>query len=290
VGSYFLDDRMARKKKSKKPQYVRTKRKKEPTVPVAVQRTLSLLVLLLLLIGLGYGIHKGFQQIHAALLYENPRFEIQHLDISSDGRISEDLIREFTQLSEGQNLFAADFEEIESRLKKVPDIESVYIERQLPDTLILRVKERLPLARVESGRSSKFPFLIDRFGVVLPPRQSASTLPLLKDVQEILKPGTALKDPDVKTALDIIGLSENMSCLRNHVRIKSLSLSNPDFIYMELDGGIMVRMPRVSLRSRLNKLATTLQIANEQGRQIQEIDLTLDSPNTPVRLLTTPRK
>jgi cell division septal protein FtsQ len=281
---------MARKKKSAKPQYVRTKRKKEPTVPIAVRRSISVLLLFLLLGGLVYGIQKGLQHIHAALLYKNPRFEIQHLDISSDGRLSEDQIREFIKVSEGQNLFAADFNDIETRLKKVSQIESVYLERQLPDTLIVRVKERLPLARVQSDKPSQYPFLVDRFGVVLPPRQSASTLPLIKGIQEKLKPGLSLKDPDVKTALDIIGLSENMSCLRNHVRIKSLSLNNPDFIYMELDGGIMVRMPRVSLRSRLNKLATTLQIANEQGRQIQEIDLTLDSPNTPVRLLSTPRK
>ena len=65
------------------------------------------------------------------LLSENPRFEIRQLVVECNGKLTEDFIREMSQLHEGQNLCYA-IQEVEDNLLNVSRIESVYIERDLP--------------------------------------------------------------------------------------------------------------------------------------------------------------
>lgn len=273
---------MARKKKTGKkgkPLYVRNRKRGSSKV---ARRTLSVVVLFVFLGLILFGIFAGFNWIGRKLYSENPRFEIQHLMISCDGKLTEDRIREYTGLSEGMNLFAVEFEEIEAALAAVPVVESVYLQRKLPHTLIMKVKERLPLARIAGRQSRRYPFVVDRYGVVLPPRQSAVGLPLIKGLDEELRLGVSVGHPDVETALKIIALCESMGALRTYVRIESLDVKYADFIDMRLKDGIRVRMPRFSLKSKLQDLATVIQISNGQGRRVKEVDLTLDSAKVPV--------
>lgn len=246
------------------------------------RRALSVVLLLFVVCGVLFGIKEGFEWIGRKLYSENPRFEIQHLVISCDGRLTEDRIREYTGLAEGLNLFAVKFEAIEANLEKVPAIESVYLERKLPHTLIVKVKERIPVARINGRQSRRFPFVVDRYGIVLPPRQSASSLPLISGIDSDLRLGLRAEHPDVETVLKIIALCDSMGSLREYVRIESLDVQYNDFIVMRLEGGIRVRMPRFSLKTKLQNLATVIKIAHGQGRRVKEVDLTLDSAKVPV--------
>ncbi len=276
---------MARQKKTAKrvkPQYVRAKKRKGSDSSAVARRSVTVVLLLALLGALVFGIAKGFESIHRKLFSGNPRFEIQHLEISCDGRLSEDRIREYTGLSEGMNLFETSFAEIEASLAKVPVVESVRLERRLPHTLVVKVKERLPVARIAGRQSRRFPFVVDRYGVVLPPRQSSSSLPLIKGLDVDLRLGVPVDHPDLKNALKIIALCDSIGYLRTYVQIESLDVKYSDFIDMRLKGGIRVRMPRFSLKAKLQNLATVIKIANGQGRRVKDVDLTLDSAKVPV--------
>jgi cell division septal protein FtsQ len=275
---------MARRKNTRnqtRPLYVRNKRRKGDNSTMT-RRALSVVLLLFVVCGVLFGIKEGFEWIGRKLYSENPRFEIQHLVISCDGRLTEDRIREYTGLAEGLNLFAVKFEAIEANLEKVPAIESVYLERKLPHTLIVKVKERIPVARINGRQSRRFPFVVDRYGIVLPPRQSASSLPLISGIDSDLRLGLRAEHPDVETVLKIIALCDSMGSLREYVRIESLDVQYNDFIVMRLEGGIRVRMPRFSLKTKLQNLATVIKIAHGQGRRVKEVDLTLDSAKVPV--------
>ncbi|MEN8255928.1 MAG: FtsQ-type POTRA domain-containing protein, partial [Verrucomicrobiota bacterium] len=246
------------------------------------RRTLSV-VLLLAFIGLIiWGIMTGFQWIGRNLYSENPRFEIQHLVISCDGKLTEKYIRETLELREGMNLFEVSFGEIEDKLLKVSRIESVYLERKLPHTLIVKVKERVPVALILGRHKSKYPFMVDRYGYVLPHRRKLASLPLIKGFDMDLELGEPVDHPDVETALRIIALCESTGSLRTYIPIESMDVKYPDFIDMRLKSGIRVRMPRFSLKSKLQNLATVIKIANGQGRRVKEVDLTLDSAKVPV--------
>jgi len=276
---------MAARKKTKtqkKTQYVRAKKRKGTDSSALTRRLITIALLLLVLGGIIFGVKEGFEWIGRKLYSENPRFEIQHLVISCDGKLTEDRIREYTGLREGDNLFAVDFRELEASLAKVPNIESVYLERKLPHTLVVKVKERVPVARIAGQKRRRYPYVADRFGYVLPPRKSAASLPLIKGIDSELRLGLPAEHPDVETALKIIALCDSTGYLRTYVRIESLDVKYSDFIDIRLQGGIRVRMPRFSLRTKLQNLATVIKIANGQGRRVKEVDLTLDSAKVPV--------
>jgi cell division septal protein FtsQ len=269
-------------KKKTKPQYVRAKKRKGADSSALVRRAFTIGFLLLVFVLVIWGVKEGFELVGRKLFSKNPRFEIQHLVISCDGRLSEDRIREYTGLSEGMNLFEMSFDEIESALTDVSVIESVYLERKLPHTLIVKVKERLPVARILGLRARKYPFVVDRYGVVLPFLPSANSLPLVKGLDNELRLGLPVESQDVETALKIVSLCESTGYLRTYVRLESLDLKYSDFIDMRLAGGIRVRMPRFSLKPKLQDLATVIKIASGQGRRVKEVDLTLDSAKVPV--------
>ena len=275
---------MARRKKTKKrmkPQYVRSKKRKGGSSSLW-RRTLSVVLLLVFIAAIIWGIKTGFEWMGCKLYSENPRFEIQHLVISCDGKLTEKYIRETSELREGMNLFGVSFGEIEDKLLKVSRIESVYLERKLPHTLIVKVKERVPVARILGRRKSKYPFMVDRYGYVLPHRRKLASLPLIKGFDLDLELGEPVDHPDVETALKIIALCESTGSLRTYIPIESMDVKYPDFIDMRLRNGIRVRMPRFSLKSKLQNLATVIKIANGQGRRVKEVDLTLDSAKVPV--------
>lgn len=273
-----------RKKATKraKPQYVRAKKRKGASSSALARRAFTIGLLLLIFCAIIFGIKEGFELIGRKLFSENPRFEIQHLVISCDGRLTEDRIREYTGLAEGMNLFEMKFEDLEETLEEVSVIESVYLERKLPHTLIVKVKERLPVARITGLQARKYPFVVDRYGVVLPFRKNASSLPLIKGLDSELRLGLPAENQDVETALKIVSLCESTGYLRTYVRLESLDVKYSDFIDMRLTGGVRVRMPRFSLKPKLQDLATVIKIAAGQGRRVKEVDLTLDSAKVPV--------
>ena len=275
---------MARRKKTKKrmkPQYVRSKKRKGDSSALW-RRVLSVILLLVFIMAIIWGIKTGFDWIGRVLYSENPRFEIQHLVISCDGKLTEKYIREASELREGMNLFGVSFGEIEDKLLKVSRIESVFLERKLPHTLIVKVKERVPVARILGRRKSEYPFMVDRYGYVLPHRRKLASLPLIKGFDIDLELGELADHPDVETAIKIIALCESTGSLRTYIPIESMDVKYPDFIDMRLKNGIGVRMPRFSLKSKLQNLATVIKIASGQGRRVKEVDLTLDSPQVPV--------
>lgn len=277
---------MAKQKKTKKrlkPQYVRAKKRKGAGSSALARRIFVVVILLLMLGAIVFGIKEGFELIGRKLFSENPQFEIQHLVVSCDGKLTEERIREYTGLTEGMNLFEIKFEEIQKSLDKVPVVETVYLERKLPHTLIVKVKERLPVARITGRQARRFPFVVDRYGFVLPPRQSSSSLPLIKGLDDELRLGLAAEHPDVAISLKIVALCDSTGYLRSFVQIESLDVKYSDFIDMRLKGGVRVRMPRFSIKAKLQNLATVIKIANGQGKRVKEVDLTLDSAKVPVR-------
>jgi cell division septal protein FtsQ len=275
---------MATRKKTKKrvkPQYVRTKKRKGAGSPALARRAATLVLLLLMVGGILFGVKEGFEWMGRKLFSQNPRFEMQRLVVSSDGRLSEDRIREYIEIAEGTNLFAFSFAEIEKKLLGASDIESVLLERKLPHTLVVKVKERMPVARI-TGLNTKYPFLVDRHGYVLPSRAGAASLPLIKGLDAELFPGKKVGHQDMAVALEIIALCESRGYLRTYARIESLDMNRRyDFIDMRLSGGIRVRMPRHSLNSRLRRLGAALNIARSNGERIKSADLTVDAPTVP---------
>ena len=109
------------------------------------------------------------------LVYENPDFAIQRVDVQSDGNISPDQLRRWSGVKPGANLFALDLASVKRNLEFWPMIGSVSVERVLPRTLKIRVTERKPIAQVNmprptgAGGFAYYVFQLDASGVVMQP-------------------------------------------------------------------------------------------------------------------------
>lgn len=210
----------------------------------------------------------------------NPQFELKDILVTSDGRLSPSKLKEYAALRSGVNLFEVDFDELRANLESVPLVESVQIQRRLPDTLFVRVTERVALAQV-SWKWRAMPFLVDRHGKVLPVTRSGRSLPMIEGVRiEKLCPGDSIEDEGVLYVLSLLAECDALR-LSTMIKFERFDLRYPDYITATLSSGIAVRFPRHSGRAKLIRLARVLGEARDTGRLLKTIDLTPDGLNVP---------
>jgi len=215
----------------------------------------------------------GSTQIRQWLFARNDRFTIKNMDVSTSGRLSKEHITEFGGVTEGQNLFDIDIDSIRKKIEEGPLVESAEVQRRLPETLVIRVSERTPLARIAHGQAG-FYFTVDRRGHVLGLASSKmATMPVVKGFSDRgISPGSVLRDGGAIDALNVINMCDD-SPISQVVHIVSIDVSHPDYLELSIEGSIKVLLPRNPPRSKLEDLVIYLR---EAGGRISFIDLTLD--------------
>jgi cell division protein FtsQ len=106
-------------------------------------------------------------------------------------------IQKVAGVADGKPLATVDVAEVEGRIGRIPQIESVAVSRGWPGTLLVEIVEREPVAVIQDGLKSA---LMDRHGMVTEIRDIApATLPVLR----VDHPGP--NDPATVAALTVIG-------------------------------------------------------------------------------------
>lgn len=215
----------------------------------------------------------GVKHIRAWMFTGNEHFVVRTIESASSGRLTTAHLKEYGGFSEGVNLFELDISAIKQRLEDVPLIRDVSIQRKLPSTLVVRVNERVPVARVPHGTGGFF-FSVDRDGVVIGLAGSQLMhLPVVKGFRDRgISPGTSMGDAGASDALMLIGLLDDAPTGDN-VRVTTIDVGNPDYLDLLLDSGIKVLLPRNVSRAKLEDLRTILR---EAGNRYKFFDLTLD--------------
>lgn len=268
---------MAARKKKKTRYYAKTKASRG----TSVRRGVLVASIVLLSAIILFGLYMGLSYAGSLLFSRNPHFELKNIVMKSDGRLSSTQLIEYANIEANGNLFAIDFDELRANLESVALVESVQIQRKLPDTLVVDVKERVAVAQVD-WKWRAVPFLVDRYGVVLPATRSGQALPLIVGVRfDQLRPGEKINDAGVRYALDILSACDFMG-LSSQMAFERFDLRYPDYINATLAEGISARFPRHSVSNKVVRLAATLQVARERGQRIKTIDLVPEGLNTPV--------
>ena len=76
----------------------------------------------------------------------------------------------------------------------------------------------------------RYPYLIDRFGVVMPYRTSALSLPFIVGFKEEFRPGMRLSHPDISHALEIISLCDQSAHYSELIEINQIDLTYRDYL------------------------------------------------------------
>jgi len=267
---------MASGKIKKHKVYSKTRASKETT---ARRGLLTLVTVFLLLVGLT-GLWLGLSYVGSLFFSRNQHFEMKHIVMRSDGRLSESQLIEYAELEKGVNLFAVDFDVLREKLESVSLVDSVRFRRKLPETLFVDVTERTAVAQV-SWKWLRTPFLVDHDGVALPPSKPGMALPLIEGKKfEKNRPGESVDDDGVRFALKLLSVCDELG-LSSSIVFERFDLRSPDHITATLEGEVSARFPRRAAKEKLIRLARVMEIAREQGQRLKTVDLTPDGLNVP---------
>ena len=228
-------------------------------------------------------------QLGALIYWENPAYAIRKLEIHVDGpTITANHVREYMKVCEGTNLFSSNLQVLRSDfLKKTPIAKSLTLHRRLPDTLIVDIVERTPLARL--GRWGTL--AVDREGYVFSLRAGGREYPVICGcAPENLKPGIKV-DQSVMNAIEVVDVC-NRNKVGEHVKIASLDVSPKQYIDLYLTAGERIKMgwtdmdqPLPDVRTRVERklaaLAAALRASEERGRRLVNLDLTFTDQYVP---------
>ena len=169
--------------------------------------------------------------------------------------------------------------QIQANVQNLPYVGEAQVIRQLPDKLILRVTERVPVARFMATRTDlnmRELLYIDRDGIVIKPQANDALHP----VPEItggkfndLEPGQHIEQPEVLAVLSLLKQFE-VSPLKAVLDIHHLDVSRPLTFIMVTQDGLNVAFRLDHLDIQLDRLQEILEFATSRERQLASVDLT----------------
>jgi cell division protein FtsQ len=139
----------------------------------------------------------GVVGIAAWLVFFSSVLGVREIQVVGNLGLPAQQIQQVAGVADGKPLATVDVAEVEDRIGRIPQIESVAVSRGWPGTLLVEIVEREPVAVIQDGPKSA---LMDRHGMVTEIRDVAPpTLPVLR----VDHPGP--NDPATVTALTVLG-------------------------------------------------------------------------------------
>ncbi len=239
----------------------------------------AVLLLLVACAGAGWAAVAGVGLLGESLFSSNDRFLIRDIDVRGAGRLPPAFLREQVGVKPGENLFAVDLERIRLNLESTPMIREAVVRRDLPDRLVVQVKERLPLARIAEGAGGR-PMTVDRDGRVLGLARQQN-LPLITGLSERgLGPGSDIREPAVQAALQVVSYCD-ANKVGAVIKLARIDVRQTGYLELLLEDGARVPFGKDRIEERLERLADVVRTAAALGRSIESADLTVDA-NVPV--------
>jgi len=243
------------------------------------------LVLAMIMI-VGTALHFGIAFVLDRVLYNNPHYALQKIEIEPHDRFSPRLIRQAAGLEPGQNLWGLNLRQIARDLEKLPNVSSARVERHFPDRVSINISERVPVVRIDGlniDLGTRETFYLDRDCFVLKPRpdEPPPQLPLVIGLTDAeLEAGMKLDRTSLTRALEILDGIDH-SELRNTMDVSRIDLSNPLSITMETHQGMIITFRLDYIDQQLQRLLQIVDYADKQQRALQTVDLTPDI-NVPI--------
>lgn len=234
------------------------------------------------------------------LVYENPAFAIQHIEVQTDGEIAPEQLRRWAGVRLGANLLALDLARVKRDLELVTTISSASVERRLPNTLRIRVTEREPVAQVNvlrarpAGGVEVVVFHLDIEGYVMVPldprlrttalNQLETPLPVLTGVKPAeLMPGRRVESPQARAALQLVS-EFGCSPMAGLVDLRRIDVGSSEVLVATTGQGAEITFGLQDLPRQLRRWREIHDLAQRMHKGIATLDLAV-SNNIPARWL-----
>ncbi|MBN1671400.1 MAG: FtsQ-type POTRA domain-containing protein [Kiritimatiellae bacterium] len=218
----------------------------------------------------------GLRIASRALFSENDDFLLRHIEVKSDGRLTAAYVVRMAKLATGMNLFAVDIEDTRGRIERISSVKSAELGRILPDTLRIRIEERVPIARLEKDGY----LYLDREGRVLGSQAGVSGLPYIAGNHgKGPIPGDVIRDEDVLEALAILDICDRPRFAET-IRIAGIDIGGQRYFHLTLRDGTAVLLGG-DKTAKLPVLQSVLQTLKRQGRRVPEINFRFKEPVIP---------
>lgn len=198
------------------------------------------LILFVLTAATAFG-YFGYVQTREMFFTQNPEFAIRTLDIRTEpgAVVTPMLVREYTGIEEGTNLFAVDIAQLRRDIiARVPNVRDMEITRFLPHTLRIDVYERVPVAVIQPKRGPDV--FVDEQGYVFAARARREGLTVI----------TGYDGPVLRLGQRVEGL------LGDAVMVRSVSRKIP---------GDLLSIVAIDVRGKLDGRDDALQLRTSGG-------------------------
>ena len=242
------------------------------------------------------------------LVYENESFAVTEMDYRTDGIISENQLQDWGGVRKGDNLLSLDLLRIKRNIELTPRVKMVSVERILPDTLQVRVTERVPMAqiwvwqrggdapggydcvRLQVDESAHVMPPIAGRSVVIPEQQAEWSLPVIAGIElktlRSLAPGRAAELPKLQSALNLIR-AYHRSSLAGEIDLRVVDLSQPRILRVTTGDGGQIDLATSRLSQQFSRWARIRAHGEKYGFAIETMDLSVTN-NVPVRWMLSP--
>lgn len=223
--------------------------------------------------GLTFGLALSFCLFAGAFLFlRSPYFWLRQFEIEGNSRVTRDDILARTGQTTS-NIFAFDVDKASLLIESSPWVEKATVKRQLPGTIVISIRERIPVVFMPVGDDM---WLVDGSGRVLGEDDgtSAGLVALTGPAAQVV-PGQTLDGATYGWALRILSALGPLS------RQKATEISVQDQeAQLILDDGCRVLMgkERPDPEARAALLESILEDLAKGGRIAERIDLRFDKP------------
>ncbi|MBQ9298214.1 MAG: FtsQ-type POTRA domain-containing protein [Clostridia bacterium] len=138
----------------------------------------------------------------------SPLFEVEKLETEGNNKVASEEIINLSEIEIGENIFLVRNNTAINKILKNPYIEEVKINKQLPDKIVIKIKERKPTFYIES--EGKYIY-INNQGYILEIKENKDELPqiLFNSLKSTkLEPGARLAKENLETLGIILRIME----------------------------------------------------------------------------------
>jgi cell division septal protein FtsQ len=246
----------------------------------------KIVLVLVLVIGAFFGVRFGAKR----LFFENPDYQLNQIEVQTDGTLQRDQILKAAGLREGENIFSVNLGQVRDRLQQLPQVDEVQVTRKLPGAIDLRIIERKPIAWITSDKqisdpfASEVAFLLDARGVLMKEKKLLPEylgLPLITGcTSELLEAGKTVESSEAKAALELLRLSTR-SFMQTRFQIREIDVSKGYCLLVSDKNHTRVTFGFDNLDTQLQRLEQFLVYADDSKRELGTVNL-LVQRNIPV--------